>query len=44
MDRFTRNTLHLNPRTDEELQSVVQSFEQKWRAKARRFSDERASQ
>jgi len=44
MDRFTRDTLHLNPRSDEELQSVVQSFEQKWRAKARRFVDDRAGQ
>ena len=44
MDRFTRETLHLNPRSEQELHSAIQSFEQKWRAKVRNLQDERAGQ
>lgn len=34
--KFTERTLHLAPRTDAELHSVLTSFELKWQDKARR--------
>jgi hypothetical protein len=43
MDRFTTEKLHLNPRSDAELQNVLNNFEQKWQAKARRAYDDSAS-
>jgi len=43
MDRFIRQKLHLNPRSDEELQTVLTNFELKWRSKAQRLQDEPAS-
>jgi len=36
MDRFTRDKLNLNPRSDEELHSALENFELKWENKARR--------
>lgn len=45
MDRFTMDKLHLTPRSDEELHSVLTSFELKWQNKARRHlqDDDRIS-
>jgi hypothetical protein len=43
MDRFTKQKLHLTPRSDEELHSVLSNFELKWQSKARRTNDERIS-
>jgi hypothetical protein len=36
MDRFTQDSLNLNPRSDEELHSALTNFELKWENKARR--------
>ena len=36
MDRFTKDKLNLNPRSDEELHSALTNFEMKWEHKARR--------
>ncbi|HSX05651.1 MAG TPA: hypothetical protein VLF69_04240 [Candidatus Saccharimonadales bacterium] len=44
MDRFTAQKLHLTPRSDDELHSVLNNFELKWQTKARRaLKDERIS-
>jgi hypothetical protein len=44
MDRFTTNKLNLAPRSEEQLHSVLSSFELKWQQKARRMQqDERIS-
>lgn len=46
MDDFTTRKLNLTPRTQEELHSVLTSFELKWQNKARRQrldDDERIS-
>jgi hypothetical protein len=44
MDEFTTRKLNIAPRSDEELHSVLTSFELKWQSKARRMSqDERVS-
>jgi len=43
MDRFTKEKLHLTPRSDEELHSTLSNFELKWQNKARRVQDERIS-
>jgi hypothetical protein len=36
MNRFTKDKLNLNPRSDDELHSAVTNFELKWESKARR--------
>lgn len=36
MDRFAINKLNLTPRSNEELHSVLDNFELKWRNKAQR--------
>ena len=36
MDRFTIRELNLTPRSDDELHSVLNSFELKWQDKVRR--------
>jgi hypothetical protein len=41
MERFIRDKLHLNPRSEAELHSVLTNFELKWQNKARRVQDER---
>jgi len=44
MDEFTARKLNITPRSDEELHSVLTSFELKWQNKARRMNqDERIS-
>ncbi len=43
MDRFTVNKLNLTPRSEEELHSVLTSFELKWQNKARHTQDDRIS-
>jgi hypothetical protein len=43
MDGFTRDKLHLTPRSEEELHSVLSNFELKWQHKARRMQDERVN-
>jgi hypothetical protein len=40
MDRFIRDKLHLNPRSEQELHSVLSNFELKWQNKARRATDD----
>lgn len=40
MDRFTRDKLHLNPRSETELHTVLSNFELKWQQKARRAYDD----
>jgi hypothetical protein len=41
MDRFTKDKLHLNPRSNEELHTVLTNFERKWQSKVRRIQDDR---
>lgn len=44
MDEFIARKLNLTPRTDEELHSVLTSFEHKWQSKARHLQrDDRIS-
>jgi len=40
MDEFTTRKLNLTPRSNEELHSVLTSFELKWQNKARRMLDD----
>ena len=35
MDRFTRDKLNLNPRSDDEIHNALTTFEMKWENKAR---------
>lgn len=35
MDKFTVDKLHLTPRSDDELHSVLSNFELKWQNKVR---------
>jgi len=41
MDRFTRDKLHLNPRSEQELHDALTNFELKWQQKAQRVKAER---
>jgi len=44
MDRIITEKLHLTPRSDDELHSVLSNFELKWQNKARRaIQDDRIS-
>jgi hypothetical protein len=40
MERFVRDKLHLNPRSEDELHTVLSNFELKWQQKARRVYDD----
>lgn len=43
MDRFTRDKLNLNPRSDEEIHQVLSNFEMKWEKKRNMQDDPRIS-
>ena len=40
MDRYTRDKLNLNPKSEEELHAALTNFELKWQNKARMVRDD----